>query len=57
MLANKIRIFMLTPFVWLALSLPALGKSQATVRVLTEFTQSLNLHGIVSLLKRWKKGS
>jgi len=37
---------MLTPFVWLALSLPALGKSQATVMALTEFTQSLKLHDI-----------
>jgi hypothetical protein len=39
---------MLTPFVWLALSLPALGKSQATVTALIEFAQSLNLYVILS---------
>jgi len=47
-----------TPFRWLAFSLPAQGKSQPAISGgLTEFAQSLNLHIIVSLLKRWKKGS
>lgn len=41
---------MITPFRWLALSLPVQGKSQPAIRggALTKFSQNLNLHVILS---------